>query len=504
VTVTESTAAGICSGADAGRPGTAETRHRFDVGVLGGLASALIGLGLGATRIADNSFLTHLATGREMLAGGGVGFVREDVFTWTSGGRGVVVQSWAASLLYGLVDEVAGFHGLRLLTAVLAALLAAMVWRLTRSSASIGTRVIIMAPVFVIGYVTWTERPLLIAFVLFAGVMLVVEGDGRPGWLAVAGALWVNVHGSWPLGIAYLVARAVGATIDREDGTRERTALGFLGAGMLVGGVVNPYGPAMLWFPVELLGRQEVLTHVVEWQSPSFDSTWTRAFLVMVAAAVVALMRRPRWRDALPVLLFLAAALVGRRNIALSALVMVPVLARGLPAIGRLTARHTSDAVRLGVIALGGLLVAVPTVAMRGPHVDVDRFPVAAVTAMEDELGLVPGETRIIHQDFVGNYLDLRYGDARASWIDDRFELHDPELIEDYLTLLDGGPTWADVLERYDAEAILWPTDRVLVTLARDVGGWTDAWHDESWTVLCAPGATSCSPVGDPESLAEG
>ncbi|MEZ5168697.1 MAG: hypothetical protein R2695_20280 [Acidimicrobiales bacterium] len=60
---------------------------------------------------------------------------------------------------------------------------------------------------------------------------------------------------------------------------------------------------------------------------------------------------------------------------------------------------------------------------------------------MED-LGLTPGETRIVHQDVVGNYLDIRYGDAGAAWIDDRFELHDPSLVEDYLILLDGRPEW--------------------------------------------------------------
>ncbi|MEZ5168699.1 MAG: hypothetical protein R2695_20290 [Acidimicrobiales bacterium] len=39
---------------------------------------------------------------------------------------------------------------------------------------------------------------------------------------------------------------------------------------------MNPYGPAMLTFPIELLGRQEVLSHVAEWQSPTFDSLWAR------------------------------------------------------------------------------------------------------------------------------------------------------------------------------------------------------------------------------------
>jgi hypothetical protein len=474
-----------------GDPSDAAPRRlaRLDLGVFTGLAVALVGLGFGASRISDNSFLTHLATGREMLDSG---VVRNDVFTWTSGGDSVVVQSWLASFAYGVIDDVAGFHGLRIFTALLAAGLAAMAWHLTRSSPSLLTRVGIMVPFLAVGHVNWTERPLLIAFALFAAMMLVVEGQGRPRWLLVAGVVWVNIHGSWPLALVYLAARALGGAIDREDVRREIRSFGYLGAGMLVGGVVNPYGPSMLFFPLDLLGRQEVLSHIVEWQSPSFDSMWTRAFLLLMLGAMVALMRSGRWRDALPGIVFIAAALVGRRNIALASLVLLPVLAHGLPSLGRLAASRTSDAIRLGCVAVVVMLVVIPLWAINGPHVDVDRYPEIAVTAMEDELGLVPGNTRIIHQDFVGNYLDVRYGNAGAAWIDDRFELHDAALVEDYLTLLDGGPDWSDVLDRYDAEAILWPRDGVLAELATGIGGWREVWSDDEWVVLCAPGHPSC------------
>lgn len=474
-------AAGTASGPAGG--------DRLNLGVFTGLAMALVGLGFGASRISDNSFLTHLATGREMLESG---VVRHDVFTWTSGGDGVVVQSWLASLVYGLVDDVAGFHGLRLLTAALAAALAAMAWHLTRPSRSLLTRIAIMLPLLAIGHVNWTERPLLIAFVFFAAVMLVVENDWRPRGLFVVGAFWVNVHGSWPLGVVYLLARALGGGLDRKDVRVELRALGYLGSGIVVGGVINPYGPAMLLFPLDLLGRQEVLSNIVEWQSPSFDSLWTRAFLVLVLGAVAALMRSGRWRDALPAMVFIAAALVGRRNIALAALVLLPTLARGLPAIGRLTADRTSDAVRLGCAAAAAMLLVLPLVAVGAPDVDVNRYPEDAITAMEENLGLAPGETRIIHQDFVGNYLDIRYGDARAAWIDDRFELHDATLVDDYITLLDGAPGWEDVLDRYSAEAIVWPRDGVLTELATEVGGWSKVWADDEWVVLCAPGHSGC------------
>lgn len=99
------------------------------------------------------------------------------------------------------------------------------------------------------------------------------------------------------------------------------------------------------------------------------------------------------------------------------------------------------------------LVIAVPLIA-RGPHVDMKRYPIEAMNAMED-IGLSPVEVRVVHQDFVGNYLDIRYAEVGAAWIDDRFELHDAKLVDGYLTLLDGAPLWDDVLDQYDPTVIL-------------------------------------------------
>lgn len=454
-----------------------------------GLAVTLVGLGLGASRLGDNSFLTHLATGREMLESG---FVRSDVFTWTSQGEGIVVQSWLASLLYGVVHEAAGFHGLRILTAVLAATLAALCWKLTEASPGLWTRAALMVPVLVIGRTTWSERPLLIAFVLLAATLVIAEGGGRPRWLLPVGIVWIGVHGTWPLGLVALGARWMGGRLDGDRAAREIESARWLGAGMLVGGVLNPHGPALLLFPLRLLGNDEVLAHVVEWQSPSFDTLWTRAFLVLILAVIAGTAHRPRWSAALPAGVFIAAALVGRRNIPVAAIVVLPALAASLPAIGVRIRDRRSQAVRTAALAFSALLLIVPMLAVRGPHLDAGRFPEQAITAMEEDLGLVPGETRIIHQDFVGNYLDLRYGDAGAAWIDDRFELHDPSLIADYVTLLDGTRGWAEVLDRYEAEAIVWPVDAPLTQLVAAVGGWSEVWRDDDWAVLCNPRRVSC------------
>jgi len=471
-------------------PSTAKRNgsRRIDLAGVVGLAVALVGMLIGAQRISDNSFLTHLATGREMIAHG---FVHHDVFTWTSQGREVVVQSWLASLTYGLIDDLFGFGGIRIFTAIVAGVLAWLVWQLGGSASSLHTRLLMAAPVLVIGAGMWSERPLLIALVLFALTLKVARGAGRVANLAVIGFVWISVHGSWPLGIVLLMARAVGARLDRESHARELQAVAWLGMGIVAGGVLNPYGPRLLFFPFGLLGRGAILSHVVEWQSPAFDALYAKAFLAIIIMMIVAITRSSSWRNLLPAIIFLAAALVSRRNIPVAALVAIPVMADGLPSIGRLVADESSAAIhRIGLIMLSAALL-IPLVAVRSPDVDLSRYPVEAVNALEGA-GMSPAETHVLHPDFVGNYLDLRYGDSGAAWIDDRYELHETSLMADYLVLFQAGPDWAEVLGRSGGEAMIWQTDHPLTQLASDAAGWKVVWADADWTVLCNPTSITC------------
>ena len=126
--------------------------------------------------------------------------------------------------------------------------------------------------------------------------------------------IWVNSHGSFPLGLVALGCYALGSRLDGDRRPRELRALGWAIGGTVLG-AVNPLGPVLLTFPLGLLGRQEALSAVLEWQSPSFATPYARAFLVLIMVAVVALVRRPSWRAAVPLVVFLALGLTAARNI---------------------------------------------------------------------------------------------------------------------------------------------------------------------------------------------
>ena len=442
-----------------------------------GLGLALVALVLGLRPLSDNSFLTHVATGRLLLDGG---VPTADPYTFTAAGHPWVVQSWLASLGYGVVDRLAGGTGLLLLNGLLCAALTGLVWRLTRPAGALAGRALVGALVVGMGASAWLERPFLMAIVLLAVALVAAEGGLRPGWLVPVGWVWVNVHGSFPLGLVAVALLAAGRRLDGDRPATEVRAGAALAAGMLLG-ALNPLGPRLLWFPVLLLGRSDVLRHVAEWQPPTFAYTWQWLFLALAAVAALGALRGRSWRVALPTAAFTGLALLSARNLAVAAVVLVPGAAAALRVDGR-TGEGRSP--RTALAAAGIVAVAaVALVAAAGrPAFSFDRYPVAAL-AWAGERGLLAPEARLVAPDTVGNYRELTEGAHAAVFLDDRYDLFPREVLDDYLVLVHGGPGWEGVLDRWGAGAVVWPRSLPLAGLLDSSPSWRVAWDDVAWVV---------------------
>lgn len=456
-----------------------------------GAAFALWGLSIGIDRFSDNSLFTHLATGRLILDSG---IPRHDPYSFTAFGEPWVVQSWLASWIYGLVDSWGGADALRVLMGVLTAALGAMVWRLTRPAKSLASRILIAGLVLGVASSVWAPRPLLFGLVLLSLTLLAVEGGLDARWLVPVFWIWVNVHGSFPLGLVMIGAFWIGARADGRPATQEWRC-GLWAALGTVLGAVNPLGPVLLVFPVRLLGRMDVLRQVVEWQSPSFALGWTRLFLLQVVVAVVVLVRRPRYRAAIPLVVFTAAALLGARNVAVASMVLIPGMARGLSGLGSIRGdkRTPVAAALLAVLLVAAVLIT--RVSLDQPAWQLESFPVDAVAWM-DQNGLRPSEANPEHLasgDTVGNYLELLYGRDAGAFIDDRVDMYPTAVVDDYLSLLHGDPAWREVLDRRQVDLVLWGRQQPLTGLMAESSDWRILYQDASWSVACRRG----SQLGD-------
>jgi hypothetical protein len=193
--------------------------------------------------------------------------------------------------------------------------------------------------------------------------------------------------------------------------------------------------------------------------------------------------RRPSWRAGLPMAVFVVAALLSSRNIAVASVVLIPAMAAAAPALGSLRAGTRSPLAR----TLALMLVVAAPVMVLGRLGQQDyrldgRYPLRPL-AWADERALGPDEIRLATQDFSGNLVDLLWGAEGLTFFDDRFDMFPRQVAQDYLELNRAGPGWSSVLERYGVDAVVWRRDRPLAHLLVSDPFWSVAYLEEGWVL---------------------
>jgi hypothetical protein len=448
-------------------------------------AVVLFGFRVGGRPIGDNSAFTHLRTGIDMARTGAI--PRTDPYSYTAVGERWVVQSWLPEWTYGWAYRLGGFKLVVLEQAVLVAVLAFLVVRLARGGSPLRTALAGVTAVGV-GTALWTARPLLFGLICMALTITIVERR-RSMWLLVPVVwLWVNSHGSFPLGLAWLGARAVGEALDWRAWPREAWRyVGGFAAGLAVS-IVNPLGLNLLAFPLTLGEKSEAFRNIVEWRSPDFSRGGGYFALGFLALAVLLLVKaRVTWRDAVPVVAFLAASLLAARNIGALAVVLAPALGRAVRradtasappgrSVGNPRMNRAVLATIVAAFAVFGSLI------MTSDPIDTVGYPTTSVTWLE-ERGLLAEPHRLAHQEVVGNYLTLRYGEEARVFIDDRFDMYPLSLSRDYRRLLDGRAGSMEILERRQVDVVLWRRDLPLVQILL-ASGWQEVFGEKDYVVL--------------------
>jgi hypothetical protein len=440
---------------------------------------------IGLRPLGDNSFLTHLSTGRLILETGSV--PSSDPYTFTAVGVPWVVQSWLVSVAYATAERLGGLDGVRVLVGAMAAILAGLAWTLLRPAKGVVVRLLLAGIFLTIGAGMWAERPFMVGLISLALLCLAMEERLDPRWLLPIGWVWVNAHGSFPLGIVLLVVAFVGQRLDGTPTSRTVTCLKWVVPGMLLG-AVGPLGPRVLYFPVQLLQRQDMLSQVIEWRAPTFDTTSQRLFVVQLVLAVVLIARRPSYRSALIVGAFSGAALLGARNVVIASLVMLPIMAAALADVGTLSSSDRPRAARVAGLA-GVAVVALLTVArFNQAPLDLGKYPVGTLAYLE-ESGIDTREVRLAAVDYVGNLMDFVYGPERRTFYDDRFDMFPDDLSNAQRAVVTGAPTLRRELDRYDIDLVAAQGDSSTGQLLTTDPAWRVLFLDDDWVLLCRRGA---------------
>lgn len=445
----------------------------------------------------DNSFFTHLATGRIILDQGSV--PSTDPYTFAASGAPWTVQSWLASVSYAGAERLAGDLGLRVLVLVVVTAAVSALWALTRPAKSLVVRFLLVAIALLVATGLWSERPYMVG-VVGLGLVLLALDDLFPAWLLVPFMwAWVNAHGSFPMAIVLIGCWVVGAMLDRRGAglpvvlTRtERKVSAAVVAGTLLG-AIGPVGPALLSFPLKAVSRGDVFVEIVEWQPPTYRSVSERGFLVLVVITVLMLVRAKSWRLAIPATLFAAAGIYAQRNIVMAVVVLLAMAARSAPAVGTLTSEDRPPLGRpvAGLVALLAMLVGLTTVST--PAVSASAlggYPSHALSFMERD-GLQ--SARVVAPASVGNLFEVLDGPRGAVFIDDRVDMVPSAVFRDYLRLERGELGWESVLDDHDVSVVLWGRKEPLSALLAADPDWIIRYSDQDWVLSCRRAPRGCS-----------
>ncbi len=306
------------------------------------------------------------------------------------------------------------------------------------------------------------------------------EGKLRWGWLALCPLsmiFWVNIHGSFILGLVLLGAFFIGELLSKL--LKQPDALDWQRIGLLAGtGVVtglsilvNPHFTGVINYAINLLTNPPSQKLIVEWQSPTpqglANITFFASILVLLVLLAVSKYRL-KITEIILALGFLWLAWSGQRYVIWYGMVMAPILAnliKDLPI--RLPAfvpqKNWVNAGLAAVIFLP-VVAAQPWFVERlplpplywqqvqrrtsaGPLIDVST-PVAAT----EYLNAHPGG-KLFNEMGYGSYL-IWAARSTGDFIDPRVELFPYSQWMDYIDITNG-QNYNELLAKYGVERIL-------------------------------------------------
>ena len=447
----------------------------------------LFGWRLGLNRLSDNSGFTHLATGIRMVARGVLPAIpRVDPYTFTAHGKPWVVQSWLAEAGVGWAYRFGGEHAVTLLSGVTVAACGALLAVLARTGRPLRT-VAAAVPALLISFPQWSGRPLLVGLLALGLTILIVERGWSPLWLVPVVWVWVQSHGSFPLGALWIGLVVIGSWIERRPAPLQY-AWAFIGG--LVLSAVNPLGPRLLVFPLTAYAKREAFKQVIEWRSPDFQTTAGLLALVGILLALALLLRSQlTWRDALPFAVFVALALSAQRNLAPLGFVVAPLLGRALTPAEGAPQRPGLDPrfVRVTMAFLGAVAVLFGLTSIQQPLVDASSYPVAQIRWLERHHRF-DAPHRVAAEDTVGNYLELRHGARSEVFVDDRVDMFPLAVVRDELAMRDGTNRGLRALDRWDIDTVLWRSDTGFAQRLTASGVWQSAVRRGGYVVFTRRG----------------
>jgi hypothetical protein len=468
------------------RSGRAATSWRFTLAQLWAfVAIALPVVSSLAARLSTVDLAYQIRTGMAMLSTHVL--PRVDTFTFTVRGHPWLDQQWGAQLLLAVVYRAGGWSGLVVLRAAVIGGIFAFVYAACRAAGADRRRAAgLTIASFAVASPGLNLRPQLFAALLFTFLgWILVRRRTHPAWLyaiPLVTALWANLHGSF-----VLAPLLVGLTwlLDRTQAPDRARRLALIGAATLAATLVNPFGPRVWGYVLDISTSPVITRFIKEWEPPTIRNYAGVAFFLSVAVVVGILARRSEpvsWRVLLPLGVFFVIALDAQRGIMWWAFAAPPVIAA---LVGRHRAAETPAEPRTLNALIGLLLVAIgiafaPWWRAQSPAGGPNGLLSFAPPGITRELGtmLEPGD-RIFGSQAWGSWLEFQFRRNPVA-IDARIELFPADVWQRYTDIVIGRQGWQFQLARWSVNVVVVSREQGtrFLPVIRNDPGWRLAYSD--------------------------
>ena len=274
-------------------------------------------------------------------------FLRADTYSFTAAGSPWINFEWLSEVPYYLAFRSAGLQGILLVYfLVLSLIYIAVYYRCCDAGADCKDAAIVTLGAICLGGVSMAPRMLLFGWLSLMGLLLILDHfkkTGRGLWLMPPlFLLWINLHGSWVFGFVVLGATIVAGLVGGEWGiivakrwsASQLKQLLLWSAASVAILFLNPFGYRLVWYPFDLLFRQQnVMQYIEEWEPVNFgDGNGKLAMILIFALLAKTLFSRRRWKldEAMLTVFALWTALSHARFMFFAGLILAPVLAPDL------------------------------------------------------------------------------------------------------------------------------------------------------------------------------
>jgi hypothetical protein len=442
-------------------------------------APALVFIATAGSRSYQTDFWHHLARGRAMAQGGEL--INQDLATYTVPDAVFQDTNWLPQLLYYYLFSLGGLDLVQLVNSLtLAAMMGLLVWICWRETGSLMLSGAVGVFTFFGLWQLLIIRPQTFSLLLFVALLVVMElAEGRRWWLLLPPlimALWVNVHGGFPVGLALIGCYGLAAAI---QGTWER-GRGVLGDGKvralsaclvasLAATCLNPYG----WRVIEYVGLTSgaaTSRHIDEWLAPGLDLLVGKMLVISVVMLFILFAlpgARPRVREVCLIACFLPFAVGSARMIAWWLLVAAPMIARLTAAhlpVRLLKEERAEQPTRAEGLIFLALLVAVALNVPGWKRFNPIADTVRPTHRPEDDLESLCSELaehdggRIFSRFEWSEYLGWALAPRYKIFMDGRIEIFPDEIWREYSALTRGRADWQELLDRWQVEYLVLDT----------------------------------------------